>query len=437
MARRRGARSPSASPPRSRAAARASTAAPASGGGDPQHAIVVGAGIGGLAVAGRLRKAGLRVTLLEKNDHPGGRCDQVAWKGHRFDSGPSFILLPDAFQDTFAALGERMDDHIELTRVDPTYSVRFSDGEHPLELTADLGKMQAQMEAIEPGSFQRFLAYVAEGRQGLHLLLRHIAHREWRSAWNYFSLRQLPLLWNMHALDIHYRRVSNFFTSPKLRAAFTFQDMYIGLSPYEAPATFSLLQATEFCDGVWYSKGGLYAIIAALKTIVLRSGVDLRCNTAVESIELGRQTPNDDDDDDDDDAAAADKPSVVLEDGTRLSADLVVATADLPYVYDKLLPPATVMASLGSWFSRNPASLQLSSSTISFFWALRREYTQLGHHNMFLADGAYRQSFEQIFEDNTLPDLPSFYINAPSRSDPTMAPAGACTINRPLINMHD
>ena len=104
----------------------------------------------------------------------------------------------------------------------------------------------------------------------------------------------------------------------------------------------------------------------------------LRGWRAVESIELGRQTPNDDDDDDDDDdAAAADKPSVVLEDGTRLSADLVVATADLPYVYDKLLPPATVMASLGSWFSRNPASLQLSSSTISFFWALRREYTQV------------------------------------------------------------
>jgi phytoene desaturase (3,4-didehydrolycopene-forming) len=307
------------------------------------------------------------VTLLEKNEYPGGRCDQVVWKGHRFDSGPSFILLPDAFQDTFAALGERMDEHLELTRVDPTYTVRFSDGADAVQLTADLGKMQAQLEAIEPGSFQRFLEYVAEGRQDLHLLLRHIAHREWRSAWEYFSLRNVPLLGKLHALEIHYRRVSSFFASPKLRAAFTFQDMYIGLSPYEAPASFSLLQATEFCDGVWYSKGGLYAIIAALHSIVSRAGVELRCNSSVASIELG------------DDSAGGDsgRPAVVLENGVRLEADLIVATADLPYVYDKLLPPKPKPSLFSRWFERDPSSLQLSSSTISFFWALNKEYPQV------------------------------------------------------------
>ena len=213
---------------------------------------MVGAGIGGLAVAGRLRRAGFEVTVLEKNDHAGGRCDTLQWRGHRFDTGPSFILLPDAFQDTFASLGARMDAHLEMKRVDPTYTVRFSDGTEPLELTADLGRMQAQLEAHEPGSFQNFLAYIAEGRKGLHLLLRHIAHREWRSALSYFSLGNLPLLGRLHALSIHYRRVSTFFTSPKLRAAFTFQDMYIGLSPYDAPATFALLQATEFCDEIGY-----------------------------------------------------------------------------------------------------------------------------------------------------------------------------------------
>jgi phytoene desaturase (3,4-didehydrolycopene-forming) len=241
---RHSARSPSASP--TPAARRSSSSL---------HAVVVGAGVGGLAVAGRLRRAGMRVTLLEKNDHPGGRCDRVVWKGHVFDSGPSFILLPDAFQDTFAALGESMDEHLQLTRVDPTYTVRFSDGRDALQLTADLGLMQAQLEALEPGAFQSFLSYVTEGRRTLHLLLRHIAHREWRSALAYFNPLQLPLLGRLHALEIHFRRVSRYFKSPKLRAAFTFQDMYIGLSPFQAPASFSLLQSTEFCDGVWYSEG--------------------------------------------------------------------------------------------------------------------------------------------------------------------------------------
>jgi phytoene dehydrogenase-like protein len=115
-------------------------------------------------VAGRLRRAGFDVTLLEKNDHAGGRCDTLRWRGHTFDTGPSFILLPDAFQDTFAALGTRMDEHLELTRVDPTYTVRFSDGVDPLELTADLGHMQAQLEALEPGSFQSFLSATLIGR---------------------------------------------------------------------------------------------------------------------------------------------------------------------------------------------------------------------------------------------------------------------------------
>ena len=422
MGRRGASRSPSGSPAPPSAQRRRQP--PVSGGTSPS-AVVVGAGIGGLAVAGRLRRAGFEVTVLEKNDHAGGRCDTLQWRGHRFDTGPSFILLPDAFQDTFASLGARMDAHLEMKRVDPTYTVRFSDGTEPLELTADLGRMQAQLEAHEPGSFQNFLAYIAEGRKGLHLLLRHIAHREWRSALSYFSLGNLPLLGRLHALSIHYRRVSTFFTSPKLRAAFTFQDMYIGLSPYDAPATFALLQATEFCDGVWYSTGGLHAIILALVAIVQDLGVSVRCNAAVQSIAVAE------------DSAQKQKASVVLQDGEVLEPDVVVVTADLPYAYAHLLPQVARPTPGG--MSRDPSDLQLSSSTISFFWALKKEYSQLGHHNMFLATGEYRQSFDQIFEGNGLPDKPSFYINAPSRTDRSMAPAGkdSLTVLVPVGRLSD
>jgi phytoene desaturase (3,4-didehydrolycopene-forming) len=424
MGRRGASRSPSGSPAPPKSAAQRREGKAAAGGASPS-AVVVGAGIGGLAVAGRLRRAGFEVTVLEKNDHAGGRCDTLQWRGHRFDTGPSFILLPDAFQDTFASLGARMDAFLELTRVDPTYTVRFSDGTDPLELTADLGRMQAQLEAHEPGSFQNFLAYIAEGRKGLHLLLRHIAHREWRSALSYFSLGNLPLLGRLQALSIHYRRVSSFFTSPKLRAAFTFQDMYIGLSPYDAPATFALLQATEFCDGVWYSTGGLHAIILALVHIVQDLGVALRCNAVVQSIAV------------DEDRGQHQKASVVLQDGEVLNPDIVVVTADLPYAYAHLLPK--VARPVPGGMSRDPSDLQLSSSTISFFWSLNKEYSQLGHHNMFLATGEYRQSFDQIFEGNGLPEKPSFYINAPSRTDRSMAPPGkdSLTVLVPVGRLSD
>ena len=114
--------------------------------------LVVGAGLGGIALAARLSQAGYDVTVIEKNASPGGRCGQIIHDGHRFDTGPTLFLMPEVFADTYAALGERMEDHLDLRRVDPTYQIRFTDGKE-LTLTADLNHMQTQLEAIETGSF--------------------------------------------------------------------------------------------------------------------------------------------------------------------------------------------------------------------------------------------------------------------------------------------
>ena len=126
--------------------------------------LVIGAGIGGIATAGRLARNGYRVTVVEKNSKPGGRTDQLVRDGHRFDTGPSLFLMPEVFEETYSALGERMEDHLDLRRIDPTYRIRFEDGTE-LALTSDLNAMQAQLEAIEHGSFGGYLRYMAEGHQ--------------------------------------------------------------------------------------------------------------------------------------------------------------------------------------------------------------------------------------------------------------------------------
>lgn len=117
--------------------------------------VVIGAGVGGIAVAARLARRGYRVTVLEKNDAAGGRCNRLLQDGHRFDVGPSLFLLPQVYAETYAALGERMADHLDLRRIDPTYHVHFEDGSR-LELSADIHRMQEQLEAIEPGAFGGF-----------------------------------------------------------------------------------------------------------------------------------------------------------------------------------------------------------------------------------------------------------------------------------------
>ena len=117
-----------------------------------QTAIVIGAGIGGIATAARLAKNGCDVTVLEKNETPGGRCNQIIKDGHRFDIGPTLFLMPEVWEETFASLGEKMSDHLDLRRIDPTYKVRFDDGLE-LELTSDIGKMQTQLEKVEKTAF--------------------------------------------------------------------------------------------------------------------------------------------------------------------------------------------------------------------------------------------------------------------------------------------
>jgi phytoene desaturase len=361
--------------------------------------IVIGAGIGGIATAARLAKAGHKVTVFEKGIKPGGRVSVIERDGYRFDTGPTLFLMPEVFSETYAALGERMEDHLELVRLDPTYRAHFSDNS-TLDLSAEMPKMRAQLDAIEPGSFGQFLKFMAEGYKHYNLSLEKFVGRNFYSYLQYFDLKNIPLLFQMKALVKHAANTASYFKDPRLQAAFSFQNMYLGLSPYDAPATFSLLQYTELADGVWFPQGGLYRPIETLEKIAAGLGVRFEYGTSVNKINVsgGRAA------------------GVTLADGTVVKADLVVANADLPYVYANLLPDDGTAARL----SRK----KYTSSALMFYWGVQGgKSPELLHHNVFLSDDEYKPSFDKIFKELTLPEKPSFYVNAPARTDPSFAPA--------------
>jgi phytoene desaturase len=368
-------------------------------------ALVIGAGIGGIATAGRLARSGYRVTVLEKNSQPGGRCDQIVQDGHRFDVGPTLFLMPEVFAETYAALGEAMSDHLDLQRIDPTYRVRFDDGLE-LALTANMNAMQEQLEAIEPGSFSGFLRYMVEGNQHYRMSLERFVGRNFYNLAEYFSPANLPLLFKLKALVKHYRNVGNYFRDPRLKAAFTFQNMYLGLSPYDAPATYSLLQYTELADGVWFPMGGMYRVIESLVQIAERLGVQFVYNAPAAEIVISNNRAT----------------GVRLADGRFFAADIVVANADLPYVYRNLLTAPADQAEADKLDRK-----KYTCSAIMFYWGVDKVYDDLQHHNVFLA-GDYKASFDDIFDGYTLPAEPSFYVHAPARTDPAAAPPGQDTL---------
>ena len=363
-----------------------------------QTALVIGAGLGGIVTAARLAKNGYDVTVLEKESTPGGRCNQIVHDSYRFDIGPTLFLMPEIWEETFAALGEKMSDHLELKRIDPTYKVYFNDGLQ-LTLTSNIGDMQTQLEKIERNAFTGFLKYIAEGSKHYKMSLEKFVGRNFYNIFEYFSLGNLPLLFELKALKKHYANASRFFKDDRLKAAFTFQNMYLGLSPYDAPATYSLLQYTELAEGVWYPIGGMYAAIQALTSIAERLGVKFFYNAPVKKL----------------DVKGSKVKSALLEDGREFKAELFIGNADLPYIYKELLPKTKEVKKLENKL--------YTCSTIMFYWGVDKEYSQIGHHNVFLG-GDYKASFDQIFNDHTLPEVPSFYVHAPARTDPGAAPQG-------------
>src|SRR5271157_6388264 len=247
--------------------------------------IVIGAGIAGITAAIHLAKHGLHVTIIEKNSHPGGRCDRISRDGHHFDTGPTLLVMPLLYESEFAALGASVSDVLDLQRVDPTYHLVFDDGSQ-LALTSDMKSLQEQLETFEHGSFQGLMRYMDEGYRHYHLGIEKLVKRDFRRASDFFTLDNLPLLYQVKPLVNHYRNMSAYFDDPRLKAAFTFQDVYMGLSPFEAPATFSMMPYTELAHGVWYPKGGMYRIVEGLMDIARQSGVEFLFHAEAERIEV-------------------------------------------------------------------------------------------------------------------------------------------------------
>ncbi|WAR57373.1 hypothetical protein PtB15_8B420 [Puccinia triticina] len=383
---------------------------------DKKKVIIIGAGVGGLATAARLAKAGLDVTVVEKNNFSGGRCSLIEKDGFRFDRGPSFYLMPEIFEDLFDDLGERVDKWYQLKRCDPNYVVHFDDKE-TVTLSSNMPKLKSEIERFEgKDGWARFLRFMSEGQTHYEVSIKEVLLKDYPT---FLSILKLELVWmalKIHVFDKLHRRARDYFWSERLRRAFTFSSMYLGMSPYRAPATYNLLQYTELAQGIWYPVGGFHRLPRSLEAITKKNGGRVLYSSPVKRIILS-------------DGEKREACGVELENGTRLEADVVISNADLVWTYSNLLPQTK--------YTQRLENSQLTCSSISFYWSIKRKIPSLVTHQVFLAK-EYRESFDIIFDGHSMPHQPSFYVNVPSRIDPSAAPDGkdAMIVLVPIGHLH-
>lgn len=370
------------------------------------RAVIVGAGFGGLSVAALLAKGGFNVTVIEKNEQPGGRASVHRDRGFTFDMGPSWYLMPDVYDRFFAEFGKSPGDYFPLVRLDPSYRVFFGD-ERVAEISADLEKNYALFESFEPGGAEKLKGYLAESEETYGITVDDLLYRDYRSIFDFFDWRLLSKGRKLSPLENLETYVRKRFTSDEARKVVQYSIGFLGGSPRNTPSFYHIMTHIDMNMGVWYPEGGMRAVVEALVSLGREFGVEYRYNEPATAIDVERGTAR----------------RVVTPLGAH-ETDVVVVNADYPFAEMRLLPEGSRSYPASYW-----AKKVLAPSTFVAYLGVDREIAKLAHHNIFL-ERDWEEGFELIFDPGKAawPTNPSFYVNVPSRTDTTAAPEGTDTL---------
>lgn len=375
------------------------------------HCVVIGGGVGGLASAALLARGGATVTLLERHAQVGGRAGQFEVDGFTFDTGPSWYLMPEAFDQFFALLGRDAASELDLVDLDPRYRVFFEDEPDELavslDVSADPETNYARFNEWSPGDGDAMRAYAADSARLYRMALERFLYTTFERPTRVASLsvlKQLPTLASLLTRSLG-AKVAAQVTSPRLQQILGFHAVFLGSSPARTPALFSLMSHLDLTDGVRYPRRGMYALIEALERAAVAEGVTIRTGANVARIVVG------------DDGVAT---GVELDGGETLPADVVVSGADMHHTETALLEHRHQSHPEKSWSRRGPGV-----SALLVMAGVTGELPELEHHSLFFTKD-WEANFDKIVGDGALePPVPaSVYVSRVTATNPDSAPAG-------------
>jgi phytoene desaturase len=367
-----------------------------------KHLIVIGSGIGGLGVAGLFSKKGYQVTVLEKNGNFGGRANIFEADGFKFDMGPSWYLASDIFEHYFKLVGEKVEDHLDLVRLSPSYRIFFKDRNMQVDIQSDIEKDCATFDRIEPGAGEQLKKYLRQSEYQYNVATNFFMFKNYDTIFDFFNRRVMTEGQKLSVFSKMHTFVSRFFKSEELRQIMEYTMVFLGTSPYEAPALYNLMSHMDFNQGVFYPQGGFYELIKALVRIAEKNGATLRANCPVAEIIVKN-------------GKAA---GVKLENGEIVEANLVVSNADMQFTETNLLDTAHQTYPDKYWKKRI-----LAPSAFIMYLGIKEKLPGLIHHNLLFSQD-WRKNFAEIYKNPQLPLDPSLYVCAPSVTDSSVAPAG-------------
>jgi hypothetical protein len=372
-----------------------------------KRAVVVGGGIAGLASAAILAKAGMKVTLLEARARVGGRAYIWEQDGFKFDMGPSWYLMPDAFDQFFKLMGTTAAEQLDLKRLDPMYQTRNEGFDQVLSISDDLEANKKLFDSIEPGAGERLQNYVDSAEDAYKLSIKHFLYTNFQDGRSFFQPEVMAKAGRFikHLLTPLSKFAAAHVTDERLRKILNFPAVFLGASPYDTPSMYHLMTHVDMNVGVFYPMGGFYTIIEAIERLAKQHGVEVHTNSKVTKIE-----------------SSGGRVTGVRVGDVLFEADVVVGNADLHHIETQLLAPEDQTLPEKWWQDKVPGP-----SALLLYLGVKGRIPQLDHHNLLYADD-WTKNFDEVFHKadgkRKVPNPASLYLCAPSVTDPSVAPEG-------------
>lgn len=361
---------------------------------------VIGSGIAGMSAAAVMASKGYDVTVFEKNDKPGGRINYFDASGYRFEMGPSWYWMPEVFENFYKAFGKSASDFYELKRLDPSYKVIFSKDES-ISIPADFDSLLALFESIEKGSGAKLKKFISHAEIKYKVGMNEFVWKPGRSIFEFTRMKVLLNAFKLQLFQSIASEIKKVVKDDRLRQILEFPVLFLGATPQDTPALYSLMNYADLKLGTWYPQGGMYKIAEAFHSIAVSQGVNFQFNAAVESFEY------------------SDKSIKAINYGGAVSScDAVIANADYHHVDRHLLDAKYSNYSETYWDSR-----KMAPSSLLIYLGVNKKIKNLLHHNLFF-DADFDNHAYEIYKKPKWPTDPLFYVCAPSKTDDTVAPEG-------------